>query len=388
MSLTACFLTRNEQRHVGRAVASVREVADEVVVVDTGSSDRTAEVAAAAGAAVVQFTWGDDFGAGRNYTLRQAKGDWVLWMNATEQLLPEGREPLRRCMEQTDAFGYFVRIQNVADEPDLDPAPAKPKPLGETMDLRLFRRRPDLPDLFVGRLHPHFRPEVIAAVRTDGLHVPHSDVVLRAYLDARPPAPSKLRFSARLLELELQDRPGQLHYLIEYGRTLLLLDDPRADDVLAQAAEQVYEFRHAPSPPSHKVQVLLIQQLALPAGRRRGRMTYGDAADLAARWFPDSPNVLWTLAEQAFLRKDYAGAAESLRRLLHLGRTGTYDRSHRFDPRILGEDALLNLGACYVQTGNLAEAEACFLQLTGSKAVGAQASKLLAMVQNRPQGGP
>ncbi|HZN66849.1 MAG TPA: glycosyltransferase [Tepidisphaeraceae bacterium] len=382
MPLSVCFLTRNEEPHVERAIASVRGVADEIVVVDTGSSDGTAEAAAAAGAVVVQNTWTDDFAAGRNYTLRQAKGDWVFWMNATEELLPESHEPLRRCMEQADAYGFFVRLQNVA-QGSRDP---RPKPLGETMDLRLFRRNPEHPAVFIGRLHPHFRPEVVEGVRRQGLQVPHSDVVLRAYLEPGPPAPSKLRFSARLLELELQDRPGQLHYLIEYGRTLILLDDPRAEEVMARAADQVCEFRHSPTPPTTKAQVLLIHQLALPPDKQHGRMTYGDAADLAARWFPSSPNVLWTLAEQAFKRKDYESAAEHLRQLLELGRTGNFDRSHRFDPRILGEDAMLNLGACYVQLGNLKEAEACFLQLASSPTVGAQASQLLAMVQKRMRG--
>src|SRR5512132_2814314 len=89
-TLSACFLTRNEEHTIGRAVRSVKPFADEVIVADTHSDDRTAEVAAAAGATVVQFTWGDDFAAGRDYTIRQARGDWVLWMHGSEEFVPEG----------------------------------------------------------------------------------------------------------------------------------------------------------------------------------------------------------------------------------------------------------------------------------------------------------
>jgi hypothetical protein len=384
MSLTVCFLTRNEAGTIERAVRSVSPVADQVVVADTGSADGTAQAAARAGATVVSFTWGDDFAAGRNFTLRHASGEWVLWMQANEELLATSHDALRACIAHPDAFGFFVRVRNVTD-------PSRPDQAAETADLRLFRRPSTGQDLFVGRLHPHFRPEVVSAVAERGQPVLRSDVVLRADVDPGPPAESKLRFNARLLELELHDRPGQLHYLIEYARVLRLLrDDPdtraKAHATLAEAAAVVAQHRHAPSPPSFKVQVLLNDILTgkdAGAGATAGPLSYDDARDLALRWFPSSPNLLWTVAEQNFKRHDYAGAAEVLQRLLHLGRTGTYDRSHRFDPRVLGEDALLNLGACYLQMGRLDEAEACFVQLATSPLRGRQVNEFLATVQNR-----
>ena len=389
MSLTVCFLTRNEAGTIERAVRSVLPVAGQVIVADTGSADGTAQAAARAGATVVGFTWGDDFAAGRNFTIRHATAEWILWMQANEELLPSSHEMLRACLAHPDAFGFFVRIRNVAD-------PARPDQASETADLRLFRRPLDGQDLFIGRLHPHLRPEVTSAVAAAGRPVLRSDVVLRADVDTGPPADSKLRFNARLLELELHDRPGQLHYLIEYARVLRLLgDDPearaKARAATAEAAASVARLRHAPSPPSFKVQVLLNDLLA--AGETGGPLSYDDARDLALRWFPSSPNLLWTVAEQSFRRKDYAGAAEVLQRLLHLGRTGAYDRSHRFDPRVVGEDALLNLGACYLQGGRLDEAEACFVQLTASPVRGRQANELLGTVQRRrnaakPQAAP
>ena len=377
MSLSACFLTRNEEKFIERAIRSVQPVADQVLVVDTGSTDRTARLAAGLGATVVHFTWADDFAAGRNFTLRHATGDWVLWVNANEELSSSSHDSLRACMSDTEAFGFFVRIRNVVD-------PAQPSVFAETADLRLFRRRPDFDEPFVGRLHPHFRPELVEAVRNDGLQVLPSDVVLRADLEPGPPGPSKLRFNARLLELELHDRPGQLHYLIEYGRVLLTLNDgpesvAKGKAALAQAAAQVLAARDLASPPSRKVQVLLTY--ALSAAPADAPISGDVAGNLALRWFPDSPGLLWAVAGERFARKDYAGAAEVLRRLLTLGRTGSYDRSHRFDPRILGEDALMNLGACHMQSGALDEAEACFVQLATSPTWGRQANQHLATIQ-------
>lgn len=373
-TLSACFLTRNEEKTVARAVESVRAVADEVIVADTGSEDRTAELAANAGATVVPFTWGDDFAAGRDFAIRRASGDWVLWMQAGEELLPQGHAALRGCVARDDAFGFFVRIHNVAD-------PARPDVYSETADLRLFRRRTDLPRLYVGRLHPHFHPEVVESVKRQGLRVEPCDAVIRAEMDTSKPSLSKLRFNARLLEAELNERPGQLHYEIEYGRTLLMMDDARGHEVLARAAGRVMAARDEGAPPSAKVQVLLNYVLTLPAERMPQGMTFEDARGLALKWFPDSPNVLWTLADRGFHRKEYGRAAEHLRHLLELGRSGAYDRTHRFDPNILGADALLNLGACYLQMRKLDEAEACLEQLAGHPMFGAQATKMLGMAR-------
>ena len=91
--------------------------------------------------------------------------------------------------------------------------------------------------------------------------------------------------------------------------------------------------------------------------------------------------MLWTLAEQSFRRRQYEDAARHLQHLLHLGRTGAYDRSHRFDPGVLGAEALINLGACYLQMRRLDEAEACLVQLAADPRFGPQASKMLALAQ-------
>ncbi len=152
MSLTACFLTRNEEATIGPAVRSVSEIADEIVVVDTHSRDETAARAAEAGARVLQYEWADDFGAGRNFTIRQASGDWILWLNGTEQLTPESRPLVRNALDQANVFGYFVRIRTPLSDEAKDGQ-------AETMDVRLFRRRGDLH--FIGRAHPHFEQALV-----------------------------------------------------------------------------------------------------------------------------------------------------------------------------------------------------------------------------------
>ncbi len=380
MSLSVCLLTRNQEHDIARSIRSVAGLADEVIVVDTASTDRTAEVAAELGAKVRQFPWDDDFAAGRNFALGQATGDWVLWLNADEELLPASHQPARECMARPDVFGYFVVVQT--------PAEADPSgPFSETTDLRLFRRRPDL--RFVGRVYPHLDPMLAETIRRAGEQVTVSAVTLRS---AAPPAErgeAKLRWTARLLELELRDRPGQLPYLIEYGRTLLLLDDPKGHGVLAEAAEQVAAAHAAPVAPSLKVQVLLEYLLTAPPELCRARLSREEARALALRWFPASAPLLYKIAEDCFRKGEYHPAAGLLERLVRLGETGEYDRSRRFDPGLVGDDALVNLAACYRQLGDLAAAEQCYRRLLGSRHFQAQAAEGLAAVQalRQRQGG-
>lgn len=390
MSLCVCFLTRNEEANIARALRSVMGVAEQVLVVDTASQDRTAQIATEMGVKVLQYQWEEDFGAGRNFTVQQATGDWILWMNADEELLaegPGGHQHLKACLGLPGAFGYFVNIQNlvptasrVASAPGVDE-------FVQTTDLRLFRRRPDL--TFIGRLHPHFPPDVVATIQKEGKQVLPCNVTLRSYAGLAAQNEAKLRWILHLLELELRDRPGQLHYLIEYGRTLLHVADPKGHEVLAEAVEQIMPAREVPRPPAMKVQVLLEYLVAVPPHLSKSRLSKEEAMELALRWFPASPPLLFNCAQYCFQAGSFRKAAEILERLVQLGKTGNFDRSQRFNPGLVGDDSLLNLAACYRQLGELDKAEQCYRLLLHTSQFHARAIEGLAAIQQlRRPGSP
>ncbi len=383
MSLMVCFLTRNEEANIARALHSVIGVADEVLVVDTASQDRTAQIAADLGVKVLQYQWEDDFAAGRNFTIQQATGDWILWLNADEELLSEGRgghAHLKSCLALPGAFGYFVQIQNLVQPGRLDD-------YVQTTDLRLFRRRPDLS--FIGRLHPHFPPDFVTTIQREGKQVLPCNVTLRSYAGLVEQTEPKLRWILRLLELELRDRPGQLHYLIEYGRTLLHVADPKGHEVLAEAVEQILPARAAPQAPAMKVQVLLEYLMAVPPNLSKSRLSQEEALELALRWFPASPPLLFKCAQYCFQNGAMRKAADILTRLVQLGKAGNYDRSQRFNPGIVGDDALVNLAACYRQLGDLDQAVQCYRLLLHTSQFHARAIEGLAAIEQlRRPGSP
>src|SRR5438132_14215088 len=80
------MIVKNEEANLAECLSPVRSLVDEIVVVDTGSTDRTREVAAAWGARIFEFPWCDDFSAARNECLRHARGDWVLSLDADDRV--------------------------------------------------------------------------------------------------------------------------------------------------------------------------------------------------------------------------------------------------------------------------------------------------------------
>lgn len=91
-TLSLCMIVKDEARNLPRALASVRGLADEIIVLDTGSGDDTPMIAAAAGAKVNFLMWGDDFAIARNASLDQATQDWILVLDADETLTEVGQK--------------------------------------------------------------------------------------------------------------------------------------------------------------------------------------------------------------------------------------------------------------------------------------------------------
>jgi Glycosyl transferase family 2/Tetratricopeptide repeat len=147
--LSLCMIARDEERFLGACLASARGVADEIVVVDTGSTDRTPRIAEEAGATLLRVPWSDDFSAARNAGLDAATGTHVLVLDADEVLAPGAGRTIRRALANK-ALSIGMLPLHDADELDTPPAA-----------VLAGRRRPwpptHLPRLFVN--HPLLRFE-------------------------------------------------------------------------------------------------------------------------------------------------------------------------------------------------------------------------------------
>ncbi len=104
MSISLCMIVRDEAEQLPACLTSVQGFVDEIIVVDTGSTDATVEIAADFGAQVYAFTWCDDFAVARNVSLGYAQMDWILVLDADETLISEAIPGLHQAMQARDAL--------------------------------------------------------------------------------------------------------------------------------------------------------------------------------------------------------------------------------------------------------------------------------------------
>ena len=168
-TLSLAMIVKNEEAVLGHCLDSVRGLADELVVVDTGSSDGTVALAESSGARIGHFPWRDDFAAARNESLRLCTGDWVLLLDADEAVDPLDHGRIRLAIAQGEAAAFTLVCRNYTrdgsarlfDQPVIPNRSAYAEGAGlpfyaDQPLLRLVRRFPDL--RFEGRIHELLNP--------------------------------------------------------------------------------------------------------------------------------------------------------------------------------------------------------------------------------------
>jgi tetratricopeptide (TPR) repeat protein len=114
--VSVCMIVKNEEKMLDRCLNSVRGFANELIVVDTGSTDRTAEIAESRGAKVYHHEWEDDFSKARNYSLGYATKEWIFVLDADEEMVPEDFALLQEVMAQKKYDLVSVNVYNLGPE--------------------------------------------------------------------------------------------------------------------------------------------------------------------------------------------------------------------------------------------------------------------------------
>lgn len=164
--ISACLIVRDEEADLPRCLAALRGVADEIVVHDTGSTDRTIEIARRHGATVIEGRWDDDFGGARNVALAACRGEWILHVDADEELVAEPAA-LRAALRSTElawADALLVTVENLDDAGAVDV---------QHRCCRLFRRSAGR---WQGRIHEQVvstTPNPLRPAGLDGIAIRH-----------------------------------------------------------------------------------------------------------------------------------------------------------------------------------------------------------------------
>ncbi|KAF5050311.1 Glycosyl transferase family 2 [anaerobic digester metagenome] len=110
------MIVKNEEKYIAQCLKSASLLVDEIIIVDTGSTDNTIAIANEYHSKIIQIPWENDFGKARNHSLAQATGDWILVLDADESLYIEDIQKLKDILQQTKANGIGLKFHNFIDE--------------------------------------------------------------------------------------------------------------------------------------------------------------------------------------------------------------------------------------------------------------------------------
>jgi FkbM family methyltransferase len=208
--LSVCLIAKNEESFLAQCLKSIRELAHQIVVVDTGSTDRTVEIAREFGAEVHSFAWSDDFSAARNAALEHATGDWVLMLDADEELDLGSRGKLHKHLAEAAAIGWRLPLVDVGREVE-----------GCSFVPRLYRNAPGL--YYTGRVHEQVFTSVDALAQQWGLktRLGEAKLVHQGYTAELTRGREKVGRNLRLLELAIREQPDDPHLLMHLGLELV-----------------------------------------------------------------------------------------------------------------------------------------------------------------------
>lgn len=237
--LGLCLIVRDESTLLPRCLESVRGVVDEIVVVDTGSTDDSKEIATRFGARVVDDPWREDFSAPRNRALAESRAAFVLVLDADERLTKEGAAALRQAVERGGFDLATIPLYNsnrldASDAEVLSGAARDDEPVALS---RVFRKQDGL--RWTGVVHESVEQWVLAAPRVQ-VHI-EAPVVHVGYCKEIRDAKDKTRRNTTLLERQVEASPDD-----PVPRTYLARERHRAgriDDAVAEAERAWTSYR-------------------------------------------------------------------------------------------------------------------------------------------------
>ena len=302
--VSLCMIVRDEQEHLGRCLESVREAVDEIVVVDTGSVDRTIEIAESFGARILHEEWRGDFAAPRNTAIEAATGDWILVLDADEELIDGAR--IRELLHHEDVEGYCLREVNfIGEELGIESV--------VNSAFRLFRNRPAY--RYSGALHEQImgtvNPEGGKTTRFVGIEIHHY-----GYLEPTSRAKEKTDRNMAIVMEEVERRPDDSFTLFNAGVEFQRIGE--YEDALHYFRRS---FTTLSSLKAYYASLLLRNIVATLNSLER----FDEALDVLAdalSAYPDFTDLHYLQGQIHTSRREYRAAVQSFRRAIDLGDHG------------------------------------------------------------------
>lgn len=310
--ISVCMIVRDEERYISQSIGSVRRYVDEIIVLDTGSKDRTPEIAKLLGAKVFHANWEENFAAARNESIRHATGEWILVIDADEEIDPESGEQLKELVRNTSVDAFEVTVRSELPEGD-------PSKYDEIVLTRLFRNksnyRYELP------IHEQIRPSI---ERSGGV-ISKSPIIITHHGYNKENVQrdgSRIERNVSLLKKVLVKEPDNPYVLYQLGATYKSAgENEKAMEMLLRAQA---EDKDRLSSLIREKLYLKLGQLNLDKGNYTDAVRY---ADMALEINSSNSIAMLVAAVSYIFMNQTAAAYGYLQRMEELGHTNLRDNT-------------------------------------------------------------
>ncbi|MGL5271791.1 MAG: glycosyltransferase [Selenomonadaceae bacterium] len=303
LDLSACVIVKNEEKNLPEWINRMQKIANEIIVVDTGSTDKTISIAKEKGATVYNYKWQEDFSAAKNFALEKASGEWILFLDADEYFTDETiynvPQYLNKINSDKNIDALLCQLLNVDEDTDN-------RVINVVQSVRIFRNDANI--CFQGKVHEFITrldaPLKLAQMEAEVeiYHTGYSHKIVRG----------KLERNLQLLKKSIEENGEKSwHYpyladcyygLKEYDKAIEYANKTITANIIALGTESGIYRR-------------LIDATALSGKSSREILA---AIDLAIKQFPEMPEFLWNKGSVLFDQKDYINAEKYLWEALRL----------------------------------------------------------------------
>ncbi|MFH0701753.1 MAG: tetratricopeptide repeat protein [Candidatus Woesearchaeota archaeon] len=335
-TLSLCMIVKNEEQFLEQCLNSVKNLVDEIIIVDTGSIDKTKEIASKFTEKIFDFQWCDDFSAARNESLKHATKDWILILDADELVTKEEYLKIKEAISNAEVGGYSILTKNYSLNSSLSGwqscSPGKYTfnfpGWYPSVKIRLFRNKKNF--YFIGRIH-----EMIKFDTEEKLDFPLLLVAIHHYGELKDSEGKKKEY-LRLLIKKVEENPNDAKAHFELG---VQYKEKEENNLAEKELKLSVELNPLPVEP--RLNLALVQQRQ--NNYKEAKKNYLSLLEKPLPMFIAS-EVLFGLGMCFFCELDLIQAANYFKKVIQL------------NPSSL--DAYVNLGAIYEKQGFYDKAQA------------------------------
>jgi glycosyltransferase involved in cell wall biosynthesis len=310
VSISLCMIVKNEENMLERCLESISHIVDEMIIVDTGSTDKTIEIAKKFGAEIFIFPWDNSFANARNFSLEKASKDWILIMDGDDKFEKEDTEKLLQCIKDSNSTNayYFRTLSFSGEKPDNND-------IISNLNIRLIRNK--IGYRFSGNIHEQLVPCIsdigkIHAIKIGDIRFYHYGYLIKTVNEK-----DKRNRNVELIKKELENNPQNPFMLYNMGNEYYAMLD-------FDKALEYYLYSYKYFEPSAGYSSRLIVRIVSCYEILKKYEVEFKFIDVGLKFYPNFTDLEYLRASTLLRQNKYLPTIKSLKKCIKMGEPPIY----------------------------------------------------------------